>query len=64
MSQPEALEEPRSMVEQKPKSNVYTALLGISMLALMTGCAFLLLEWVSYSGSFSPSALFDAVGGP
>lgn len=52
------------MVVQKPKSNIYTALLGISALALLIGCVFLLLEVVTYSHSFSPSAIFSAVGGP
>ena len=64
MSQPDFNEQPRSMVVQKPKSNIYTALLAISALALVVGCVFLLLEITTYSGSFSPSAIYSAVGGP
>ncbi|MCO6046991.1 hypothetical protein NG895_24085 [Aeoliella sp. ICT_H6.2] len=65
MSQPEISDQPRSMVVQKPKSNIYTALLGISALALMMACLFLLLEWTVYTdGSFSPFQLWDAASGP
>lgn len=64
MSQPEITDQPRSMVVQKPKSNIYTALLGISALALTLACVFLLLEWVHYAGSFSPFQLWDAASGP
>lgn len=64
MPESEPTEQPRSMVVQRPKSGVYTALLGISVLALAIGCLFLLLEWSTYSNSFSPFQLYDAVGGP
>ena len=64
MAQPDFNEQPRSMVVQKPKSNIYTVLLGISMLALMIGSVFLLLEITTYSQSFSPSAIYSAVSGP
>ncbi len=52
------------MVVQKPKSNIYTALLAISSLALLAGCVFMLLEVVQYAGSFSPFEIYDAIGGP
>lgn len=64
MAQTDFNEQPRSMVVQKPKSNIYTVLLGISMLALMIGSVFLLLEITTYSQSFSPSAIYSAVSGP
>lgn len=64
MSQSEHPEQPRSMVVQKPKSNIYTALLAISSLALLAGCVFMLLEVVQYAGSFSPFEIYDAIGGP
>ncbi|QDU53984.1 hypothetical protein [Aeoliella mucimassa] len=63
MSQPD-LEPTRSMVVQKPKSNVYTVLLGIAALALAVGCVAMLLEIVNYSGSFGFSSLYDAIRGP
>lgn len=65
MSQPETPDQPRSMVVQKPKSNVYTALLGISALALTVACLLLLMQWAVYSnGSFSPFELWEAASGP
>jgi hypothetical protein len=64
VSQPELADQPRSMVVQKPKSNVYTALLAISALALAVGCVFMLLGVVKYSQSFSPLEIYDAIGGP
>jgi hypothetical protein len=64
VSQPDFNDQPRSMVVQKPKSNIYTVLLGISALALVMGSVFLLLEITTYSQSFSPSAIYSAVGGP
>ncbi|WP_425396453.1 hypothetical protein [Aeoliella sp.] len=65
MSQPETTDQPRSMVVQKPKSNIYTALLGISLLCLMLACMFLLLAWSQYAeGSLSPFKLWEAASGP
>ncbi len=53
------------MVVQKPKSNVFTALLGIAALALTIGCLFLLKEIVdNYSHSYGWSAIYDAIRGP
>jgi heme/copper-type cytochrome/quinol oxidase subunit 3 len=64
MPQPENVDQPRSMVVQRPKSNIYTALLGVSAVALFLGCIFMLLEVVEYSQSFSPFEIYDAIGGP
>lgn len=64
MSPPDNSDQARSMVVHKPKSDVFTALLGISALALLVGCLFLLLEWATYADSFSPFELYGAVGGP
>ena len=56
---------PRSMVVQKPKRNIYTALLGVSVLCLMLACLFLLLAWSRYAGgSLSPFQLWEAASGP
>lgn len=65
MPQSDNNDQARSMVVHKPKSDIYTALLGISAFALFVGCVFFLLEWSTYAdGSISPFALWDAVGGP
>lgn len=44
MSQPDLTSQPRTVVAAKPKSNIYTALLGIAAIALAVGCIFLLNE--------------------
>lgn len=62
MSQPDL--QTKSMVVQKPRSNVYTTLLGISCLALLIGCLFLLWEIVTYSASYGFSEIYDAIRGP
>lgn len=64
MPETDANEQPRSMVVEKPKSNVFTVLLGISAMALTLGCVLLLMEWAQYAGSFSPFALWGAASGP
>lgn len=64
MPESEANDQPRSMVVEKPKSNVFTVLLGISAMALTLACVLLLLEWSQYAGSFSPFDLWGAASGP
>lgn len=66
MSQPDIQPEqqPRSVVVSKPKSDIYTALLGIAALALAFGCVLLFLEVLSYAGSTSISGFYEAIRGP
>lgn len=45
--------EPAGVLVRKPKSNVYTALLGIALGALMFGSLFLVLEITEYGSFFS-----------
>jgi len=51
-------------VVQKPKSNIYTALLGIAAMALLVGCIFLAIEITRYAGDASVSGWFGAIRGP
>jgi hypothetical protein len=46
----------------KPRTTIYTVLLGIAALALVIGCAMLALEIWQY-GSVSPPAALRAFGG-
>jgi heme/copper-type cytochrome/quinol oxidase subunit 3 len=45
--------EPAGVLVRKPKSNVYTALLGIALAAIMLGCLFLVLEITEYGALWS-----------
>ena len=54
MSQPDSRStEPAGVLVPKPKSNVYTALLGIALAAIMLGCLFLVLEITEYGALWS-----------
>lgn len=64
MSQPDLTNQPRTMVVQKPKSNIYTALLGVAALALFIGCVFLILEINRYAGDAGVSGWYGAIRGP
>lgn len=64
MSQPDLTSQPRTMVVQKPKSNIYTALLGISAMALFIGCILLAVEISRYAGDAGVSGWFGAIRGP
>ena len=56
MSLPESnFELPRGVLVPKPKTTIYTVLLGIAALALFISCAILALEIWQY-GSISPPA--------
>ena len=41
--------------EASPRSDAYTGMLIISLLALLAGCAFLYLDWSSYSSQKPPT---------
>lgn len=52
MSQPSselAEDQPRGVIVDKPKTNVYTMMLLIALLAMIIGCIFLYLEWAEYA---------------
>jgi hypothetical protein len=51
VSQPDSKStRPAGILVRKPSSTVYTALLGIALLALVVGCLILNLELVTYGG--------------
>lgn len=50
-----SFEPPRGVLVRKPRTNIYTVLLGIAVLALTIGCAVLAYEIWQY-GSISPPA--------
>ncbi len=64
MSQPDLTNQPRGMVVQKPKSNVYTALLGVATVALLIGCILLAIEISRYAGDAGVAGWFGAIKGP
>lgn len=39
----------RGVLVQKPKTNIYTVLLIIAFVAMLTGCLLLGLEWARYT---------------
>lgn len=49
MSQPDLTSQPRTVVVQKPKNNIYIVLLGVAALTLSVGCIFLLNEVGNYA---------------
>ena len=54
MSQPDlSSANPPGVLVQKPKASIYTMLLLVSLLALLLGCLFLLLEVNQYGGLFA-----------
>lgn len=44
---------PRGILVRKPKTTIYTVLLGVAVGALTIGCLLLALEILSYGGLFS-----------
>lgn len=64
MSQPDLTNQPRTMVVQKPKSNIYTALLGVAALALLVGCILMAVEIGRYATDAGVSGWFGAIRGP
>ena len=45
---------PEAPKPKKPPINVYTVMLGISLLAICLACLFLFLEWNSYNREIIP----------
>ena len=41
-------EQPAGILVRKPRTSIYTVLLGISLVAIMLGCLFLVLEITEY----------------
>lgn len=65
MSQPDLASSsvPRGVVVQKPKSNIYTALLGVSAGALAMGCLLLYIEIFRFAPEGTNFLNFMAVFG-
>ncbi len=49
MSQPDLTNQSRTSMGQKPKSNIYIGLLGMSAMCLALGCLFLIIELNRYA---------------
>ena len=49
MSQPDLTNQPRVATGQKPKSNIYIGLLGMSAICLAVGCIMLIIEINRYA---------------
>jgi hypothetical protein len=47
----------RAVVLQKPKANIYTALLALSLVAIITGCICLAAELSAYNWDFNAAAV-------
>ncbi|MGI8982442.1 MAG: hypothetical protein ACR2FY_24685 [Pirellulaceae bacterium] len=45
---------PEAPKPKKPGTNVYTVMLGLSLLAICLACVFLFLEWNSYNREIIP----------
>ena len=45
---------PAAPKPKKPGVNVYTVMLGLSLLAITLACVFLFLEWNSYNREYIP----------
>ncbi len=57
MSLPESsFEPPRGVLVPKPRTTIYTVLLGIAVLALAIGCGVLALEMLQYGFAWNPPA--------
>ncbi len=70
MSTPSYADSGRGVYVEKPKSNVYTVLLALALLALIIACIFLLLEMNDYefdrrapAASAAGAMAWDAVRG-
>jgi hypothetical protein len=50
-------EQPRAVVVQKPKANIYTALLALALVAIIVGCICLGAELNAYQWDLKGSAL-------
>lgn len=54
----------RGVYLQKPRSDVYVALLGVALGAMIIGCLLLVLLWGRYDYSTAVGALFDTLPAP
>lgn len=48
--------EPRGVLVRRQKTNIYTVLLLIAVVALAFGCLMMILEWMQYSFQYKPPA--------
>jgi hypothetical protein len=56
MSQPDSLSNPGGIYEERPRSNVYTAMLGVSLVALILASAMLAWELSVYNWDYKGEA--------
>lgn len=57
MSQPDSSSDrPRGVLVRRPQASIYTALLGIALLALVFSCLLLALEFARYKFQMKPPA--------
>ncbi len=56
MSQPDLTNQPRTAIGQKPKTNVYTGLLGLSAMCLAVACLLLIFEISRYASDAGVSS--------
>jgi hypothetical protein len=56
VSQPDFNSPPRAGVGQKPKSNIYTGLLGVSAMCLAVACLLLIIEINRYAADAGVSS--------
>ena len=52
-----SFEPPRGVLVPKPRTTIYTVLLGIALVALTIGCAMLALEMFHYGFAWTPPSL-------
>jgi len=64
MAQPDFTMPPMGGVARKPKTNVYTLLLVIALVALLVGCLFLYLEIKRFGGFGTIRGSISAVTAP
>lgn len=61
MSQPDLTNEPGGIYEERPGSNIYTAMLGVAFVALCFASAMLAMELSEYNWDWKAN---DAPGNP
>jgi hypothetical protein len=47
----------RAVILQKPRANIYTAMLAVSLVAIIIGCVFLALELGEYDWQFNAGSI-------
>lgn len=60
MSQLDSTNAPGGIYEEKPRSNIYTAMLAVSLVALIFACAMLSMELKEYNFETKPTAVPSA----